>query len=112
MLIREVAERVAGEVDRIGDENVSRELRKILVEPYAVERPWDYGAPGEAYECWTVAEHRPSNTAIAYCEKGFGPASPWGLVAIAGDYIGMGMDSGWFRTLEDAFRDSFAWQGS
>ena len=83
-------------------------IRALLVEPYPVElRPWDYGQP-DSYICWTVLEHPESNSAIVYCDGGFGPKSPWGLVCLSGSYMGMGMDSGWFTNLEDAYRDSFA----
>jgi hypothetical protein len=78
---------------------------------YSVQREWDYGAPGQTYECWTVGEDPESNTAYAYCSEGFGPKEPWGLVTLRGDYTGIGLDSGWFRTLADAFRNSFAWDG-
>lgn len=79
--------------------------------PYTVERGWDYGKISERFICWTVLEHPPSNTAIAYCEQGFGPSNPWGLVFLTGEQMGIGMDSGWFSTLESAMRDSMAWDG-
>jgi hypothetical protein len=59
-----------------------------------------------------VLEHPPSNTGIAYSPQGFGPSDPWGLVSLSGDHMGIGMDSGWFPTLESAMRDSMAWDGS
>jgi len=61
--------------------------------------------------CWTVLEHQPSGTGIAYCEEGFGPDFPWGLVFLSGPHMSMGMDSAWFASLEDAVRKSPAWQG-
>src|SRR5260221_7478632 len=73
------------------------------------ERGWDYGAPGESYPCWLLLAHRPSNTAIAYCEFGFGPATPWGLLFLEGtQHMSMGMDSGWFDCFLDAYFDSKA----
>jgi hypothetical protein len=48
--------------------------------PNPVMRGWDYGTDDEAYPCWSLLEHKASNTGIAYCESGFGPGSPWGLV--------------------------------
>ena len=56
------------------------------------------------YENW-------ANTGIAYCPEGFGPRDPWGLVFLSGEHMSMGMDSGWFTSLEDAFRESSAWEG-
>ena len=84
-------------------------IRGLLVPPRCELRPWDYGAPGEKYPCWIVAEHRQSSTGIAYCEHGFGPKCPWGLLWISGEHLNMGMDSGWYDSLTDAVRESFAW---
>jgi hypothetical protein len=52
-------------------------------------------------------EDAPSGGEIAYCEYGFGPHSPWGLVS-SGKHQSMGMDSGWFKTFLDAFLGSRA----
>jgi hypothetical protein len=51
-------------------------IRELLVTPHPVERAWDDGSRGEHFVCWTVLEHHPSNTGIAYCLQGFGPSSP------------------------------------
>ena len=59
-----------------------------------------------------MLEHSPSNTAIAYCEQGFGPSDPWGLAFLSGEHMGIGMDCGWFSTLESAMRDSMALDGA
>lgn len=86
-------------------------FRELRVTPRAEERPWDYGPPGQKYTCWIFFEHRESNTCICYCSEGFGPKCPWGLLCLEGDeqWRSIGMDSGWFVRLEDAFRDSFAY---
>jgi hypothetical protein len=86
-------------------------IGSLRVEPYAVERDWDYGALGQRYVCWTVLEHRPSNTGVAYCEHGFGPTNPWGLVFLSGPHMSIGMDCGWYARLSDAVRESMAWEG-
>jgi len=74
-------------------------------------RDWAYGEPGQQYPCWTVFEHDASDTTIVYCESGFGPRCPWGLVW-SGDekrkYFPMGMDSGWYPRFLDAYFESFA----
>jgi hypothetical protein len=106
-----VAELMERELAAIHDAAVSDLVRRLRVEPYPVERDWDYGAPGERYACWTVLEHRPSNTGVAYCDAGFGPVHPWGLVFLSGPHMSIGMDSGWFATLEGAVRESMAWDG-
>ena len=104
-----VEELVAAELQSIRDPAVLPRMKALLVAPHAVRRGWDYGMPGEAYDCWTVVEHSESNTGIAYCEDGFGPENPWGLVFLLGPYTSIGMDSAWFPRLEIAFKESMAW---
>ena len=79
---RDISDLVEREILRISDKNLVQRIRELLVVPYPVERGWDYGAIDEQYVCWTVLEHPASNTGIAFCEKGFGPSDPWGLVSI------------------------------
>ena len=98
---------VQAELSRM-DGTLVAEVRSLLVAPHVEERPWDYGAEGKTYPCWIVLAHPPSNTAIAYCTEGFGPGYPWGLLFLRGQHPNMGMDSGWFLSLEDAFRESMA----
>ena len=38
---------------------------------------------------------------IAYCEFGFGPKYPWGLVSSSAEHPNMGIDSDWFQTFLD-----------
>lgn len=102
---------VARQVARISQAELLEALRPLLVQPRCEQRPWDYGAAGQTYPCWIVAEHQPSNIGIAYCESGFGPSSPWGLLFLRGPHLSMGVDSQWFVSLEQAFRDSMAWEG-
>lgn len=101
---------VERDVEAISDVRVRDHVRTLLVEPSPVLRDWDYGEPGEQHLCWTVMEDRGrSDTAIAYCEQGFGPDRPWGLVWSGDDGAGkgsIGMDSGWFSSLEEAVYDS------
>jgi len=103
---------VEAEIAKIDDPALVMRIRELQVTPYAVDRDWDYGTPGQLFTCWTVLEHRKSNTGIAYASEGFGPADPWGLVFLSGELVGIGMDSGWFRTLEGAVRDGMFWEGS
>ena len=107
-----VTELVEAQVARVTDPKAAVLIRSLLVPPRCEHRPWDYGAHDTQYPCWIVAEHPPSNTAIAYCEQGFGPSFPWGLLSISGEHLSMGMDSGWYDSLEDAIRESFAWPES
>lgn len=114
----QVSARVESELARVASPQKSALIRSLLVSPRCEHRPWDYGAPGTKYPCWTVAEHAPSGAAFAYCEEGFGPSAPWGgppwggLLWISGEHLSMGMDCSWFTSLEDAVRDSFAWPES
>ena len=99
------------QIDRIDQPELVACIEHHLVPPRLENRAWDYGAEGQTFPCWICLEDGPSNTAIAYCEQGFGPADPWGLIFIDGEHTSMGMDSGWFLTLEDAVRDSMFWNG-
>jgi hypothetical protein len=65
------------EVELIVDAKLKARIRELSVVPYLVERSWDYGTPGQQFSCWIVVEHRESNTGVAFCDVGFGPAYPW-----------------------------------
>ena len=104
-----IAELVEQELRRIEDPALDQQLRRLLVTPYPVERAWDYGPADQMFTCWTILEHPESNTGIAYSERGFGPSNPWGLVFLRGEYMSIGMDCGWFASLESAMRGSMAW---
>jgi hypothetical protein len=84
---------------------VADRIRAGLVPPQAVSRRWHYGG-AEAYVCWTVFEHPDRTVGIAYCEGGFNLTHrcPWGLVGLSPP-LDIGDDSGWFSTLEMAFRE-------
>ncbi len=99
---------VEAEVGKLEDAQVASYIRNLLVEPTPAPRDWDYGKPGEQYICWTVLAHPLSNNSIAYCEAGFGPSAPWGLLFMAGEYMSMGMDSQWYPTFLQTFFESKA----
>ena len=105
---QEIQQLVEAELVRIQDSRVRDALQSLFVSPRCHQRDWDYGQEGERYPCWTVAEHAPSETAIVFSDYGFGPRMPWGLVWMKDSWFGM--DSGWFETVEEAFRDSMAWE--
>jgi hypothetical protein len=107
----EVSSLVGEELTRMTDTALLARIRELLVVPYPFNRSWDYGRGGEEFTCWTVLEHPPSNSGIAYCPQGFGPSDPWGLIFLSGEHMGIGMDSAWFSTLESAMRESKAWDG-
>jgi hypothetical protein len=93
------------EVEQIREPEVSRVSRSFLVFPRVELREWDYGDPGQVFPCWIVWEHAPSKTAIAYCEHGFGPNRPWGLLSTS-PRASLGTDSQWYEHFECAVRES------
>jgi len=95
---------VESELGRIRDAVVRDALAHRLVSPISHLRAWDYGPPGQCFECWTVVSDPISDAALVYSVYGFGPASPWGLVILSTP--GIGMDCGWYTRLEDAFVES------
>ena len=101
---------IEAELATLSDSRIAAHIRTLLVMPVPVMRGWDYGRDGEQYPCWTVLEHAASNTGLAYCEHGFGPRSPWGLVFLKGDesQTSIGMDCSWFTTFLQAFFESMA----
>jgi hypothetical protein len=100
---------IDAELENIRDVRVTNHIRRLLVEPTEISRPWDYGDDGEEFPCWSILDHTKSSTGIEYCEQGFGPSRPWSLVFLPGStYMSLGMDSGWFFTFADAFFDSAA----
>ncbi len=104
---KDIESKVKAEIERAKSPNHAKLMWRLLVTPRCEIRPWDYG-PDDSYSCWIVGEHPSSNTAFAYCDQGFGPKYPWGLLHLSGEYSSMGMDTGWFASLEDALLDSFA----
>jgi hypothetical protein len=51
-----------------------------------------------------IAESKNYDYGIVYCDFGFGPSCPWGLVFLSKNNIGA--DYCWYAHLEDAFADS------
>jgi hypothetical protein len=98
---------IEGELSVVKDSRVTVHIRGLLVPPEPQMRVWDYGKPGEVHPCWIVLAEKSSNTGIAYCEYGFGPAIPWVLLFLQGsEHMSMGMDSGWFDRFLDAYFES------
>ncbi|MGX1317569.1 hypothetical protein AB7M17_001022 [Bradyrhizobium sp. USDA 377] len=102
---------IEDELTTLSDARVVAHVMKMLVVPCAVLRNWGYGVHGQQYPCWIVLDDPAhSFSAIAFCEFGFGPKCPWGLIS-SGDAPGdmpMGMDSGWFPSFLDAYFESRA----
>jgi hypothetical protein len=76
--------------------------------PTPIRLGWDYGKPGDTFDGWLVFEDPSERTGIVYCDAGFGPKTPWGLIITGESCPSMGMDSGWFRRFVQAYFDSFS----
>jgi len=98
---------IEAELATLSDARVIAHIRGVLIEPYVLLRDWDYGEPDQRYPCWMVLRDAHSGGEVAYCEYGFGPRCPWGLVS-SGENQSMGIDAGWYTTFLDAFFESFA----
>ena len=107
---------------KLFDDRQHRRISQYLVHPYVVLRGWDY-AKDVLFPCWTVYEDEPHSLAIVYCDQGFGPRCPWGLVSLSGESRDnpsprvapssgtMGPDSSWFRTLREVFAEAHPPEG-
>lgn len=105
----EVAAAVDEDLANLRDPRVLASIKAFRVTPPTpIRLGWDYGAPGEAFDGWLVFSDPGQSTGIAYCDQGFGPKSPWGLIAIAEVSPSMGMDCGWFPRFIEAYLDSFS----
>ena len=93
---------VDAESVRVADPARRGALQAMLQDPARVSLAWDYGYAGERFNCWLVGRSpypdRP--WLLVYCDRGFGPASPWGFVFADEDSIGM--DCQWHSGLEKA----------
>jgi hypothetical protein len=70
----------------------------LLVPPSRHIREWDYGPPGQRFECWLIVRLPHGHHGIVYSESGH--ADRWGLVPL--DDLWFGPDSCWYLRLEDA----------
>ena len=101
---------IADQIQMIDRADRRNALKRLLVSPRQEIRDWDYGAPGERYPYWVVAESIESATILVYCEQGFGPRMPWGfLLTNDPDEVTLGMDAQWNWYLEEAFVRSGLW---
>ncbi len=89
---KEIRALVEHELRQVRDQRVLRHIQRLLVEPKVVMRAWSYSTEHKEYPCWAVPSHPATNSGIAYCEFGFGPRSPWGLVTLSGSHTAIGMD--------------------
>ena len=97
------------QLDEISDGSIRDQINRLLVAPRLEHRIWDYGSEGQTFPCWLVLEHRGSNTGIFYCDEGFGPRCPWGLMFLTGEHLSMGPDASWYPGFRAAFVESMAY---
>jgi hypothetical protein len=99
------------ELEKIDQQAVVECIEKFRIPPRLQYLNWDYGEEGQQYPCWIAVEDPGTGTAVVFCQQGFGPQYPWGLVSIEGPYQSMGTDYQWFVTLEEAVRDAMFSEG-
>lgn len=51
----------------------------------------------------------PGTPGLRFAIRASAPRIRGGLVFLSGPHMNIGMDCGWFVSLEEAFRDSMAW---
>jgi len=91
---------IQSELAKIEENERRTRLSSLLISPRPISLAWDYGEPGERFNCWLVGESAAENVWLVYSEHGFGPSFPWGFVFP--DRDSFGMDSQWYDRLEDA----------
>jgi hypothetical protein len=97
---------VEAELAAIADPLLRERVRSLLLEPSFIRCSWDYGERDQTFPCWRVArDPQLSGVGVVYCEHGFGPERPWGLVWLDEAVPSMGMDCGWFATFREAIAD-------
>jgi hypothetical protein len=104
----EISTLIELELVALGDTEIIDFIRSFLILPTPLILGWDYGSPNEQFLGWSTLEDMTAGARIAFCEQGFGPACPWGLVSLHDTKPDMGQDSGWFTTFLDAFFESFS----
>jgi hypothetical protein len=107
--VQRIGALVEAQLASIEDKARRGALRAVLIDPVLEQREWEYGAADEQYPCWLIAKAERSRIGLAYCEYGFGPGDPWGIVFL--DQPSLGMDAAWYTRLEDAFVNSPLWAG-
>jgi hypothetical protein len=102
-------EKIVAQLERelasVSDPALRAKVEGLLVEPTLLRCSWDYGAQGETFSCWKVAESADQPVGVFHCENGFGPECPWGLMWLNETLPSMGPDSGWFPTFCEAAAD-------
>jgi len=104
-----ITQLVENEIAKIDQLELIEVIQNHRTTPRVESREWNYGYA--SYDCWILIENSKLNCAIAFCESGFDPESPFGVLAAHRGDLSMGMDSEWYLSLEDAVRNSSLWNG-
>lgn len=113
---RDVHRFVAEQLALVQHPERRRALAALLVEPREEWREWDYGEPGEGFTYWVVGEAPERGVLLAYCDRGFGPVAPWGILfadmpgQVSPEPHTLGMDAQWNWYLEEAFVRAGLWE--
>ncbi|MFO0876271.1 MAG: hypothetical protein U0840_02770 [Gemmataceae bacterium] len=100
---------VRDDMRALSDARVAAHVFSLLADPpRPVRLGWTFGAVGETLDGFLVLDHPRSGTGIVYCEQGFGPANPWGLVFTDRGPLSTGTSDGWYPRLLDAYFESKA----
>lgn len=109
MTAADVEALVRYDIRTLSDARVATHLASLLVaSPRPLHLGWVYGAVGEAFDGFLVLDHSRSGTGIVYCQQGFGPENPWGLVFTDRGPLSTGTSDGWYPRLLDAYFESKA----
>jgi hypothetical protein len=105
----EVAAALEEDLAHLRDPRVRASIQAFRVgPPMSIRLAWEYGKPGDTFDGWLVFDDPGNRTGIVYCDQGFGPKRPWGLITTGESCPSMGMDCGWFGRFIDAYLDSFS----
>ncbi len=110
MTYADVTALVRDDMRALDDVRVVAHVASLLLgPPRPLRLEWPYGEVGETFDAFLVLDHPQSGTGIAYCQQGFGPANPWGLIWTGrASSLTTGMDDGWYPRFLDAYFESKA----
>jgi len=103
---------MSSEISKVNQTEMLELIKSIKGQVRSETRIWNYGIENQEFTCWVAFEHLATKTSIVYCNKGFGPNYPWGLLSTNTPNNDMGIDSQWYISLEDAIRNSDFWHGT